>query len=129
MLSGEVLTGVFGDLTREEQWVPEDFNSAVMACLPKKPAGTDPILGDFYTPENTRPLSIVNTDNRLLAAALKRTLEKPTDAWVSEAQQGVIPGRSMVSNILQVDKEAKTLALSGKKGDYFVRLRGSLPFG
>ena len=115
-LSGEVLTGVLGDLTSEGPWVPESFNVAVMACLPKKPAGTDPIHGDYYTPENTRPLSIVNTDNRLLAAALKRTLEKPADEWVSEAQQGFIPGRSMISNILQVDKEAKSLALAGKKG-------------
>ncbi len=52
-LSGEILTGVFGDLTSEGSWVPEEFNVAVMSCLPKKPAGTDPIHGDYYTPETT----------------------------------------------------------------------------
>ena len=96
--------------------IPQDFNHATMACLPPKASGTDPALEDFYAPENTRPLSIVNTDNRIIAAAMKRGLEKSADDWVSQAQQGFIPGRSMASNILQVELEGRRRAKVGKKG-------------
>ena len=43
--------------------------------LPKKIAGVDPLLGDYYTAADTRPLVIVNTDNRLLASAMRVRME------------------------------------------------------
>ena len=76
--------------------IPPDFNYSRMTCLPKKPSGHDAELGDYYSPENTRPLSIVNTDNRLLAAALKFSLHDYLENWISEAQQGFLTGRSML---------------------------------
>ena len=38
------------------------FNFGSLACLPKKPAGSDITLGDFYGAEDIRPLCIMNTD-------------------------------------------------------------------
>eukprot|EP00975_Prorocentrum_lima_P007007 1504258-Prorocentrum_lima.AAC.1 len=38
--------------------LPPDFNHARLICLPKKAAGTHEEFGDFYTCENTRPLSV-----------------------------------------------------------------------
>eukprot|EP00969_Alexandrium_andersonii_P192848 8519024-Alexandrium_andersonii.AAC.1 len=35
-----------------------------MIFLPKKASGSVPNLGDYDLPENTRPLSIVGTDDR-----------------------------------------------------------------
>ena len=43
-----------------------DFNAAFLCCLPKKAVRDDPALGALYNAKHTRPLSVVNTDNRLL---------------------------------------------------------------
>ena len=48
-----------------------EFNLGILCCLPKKVTGTDATAGDFYSAENTRPLSIVNTDNRLITNAYR----------------------------------------------------------
>ena len=114
-LSTEVLVDALKDMyyggsakTVDGQgYLPEDFNHATMVCLPKKVAGVHAQFGEFYTPENTRPLSIVNTDNRILAIAGQICFEKAAKHWVSDMQQGFIKGRSMVENILMVDLAAK----------------------
>ena len=82
--------------------IPDDFNHSRLICLPKKPAGTTPEGEEYCTPDCTRPLSIVNTDNRLIAAAVKINLHDHLEAWISAAQQGFLNGRSMNLNILQV---------------------------
>ena len=46
-----------------------------MVCLPKKPCGQTDDGDAIYDPESTRPLALVNTDNRLVAAAAKRRWE------------------------------------------------------
>jgi hypothetical protein len=88
-------------------FVPEEFNYATMVCLPPKIAGVHPQFGDYYTPENTRPLSIVNTDNRILAIAGQIRIERAAKTWVSDMQQGFIKGRSMAENMLKVDLAVK----------------------
>ena len=50
------------DFSNEE--LPYDFNVFYLCCLPKKPTGNDPTEGDYFSPSATRPLSLVNTDNR-----------------------------------------------------------------
>jgi hypothetical protein len=95
-----------------QPFIPEYFNYATMVCLPKKVAGVHPQFGDLYTPENTRPLSIVNTDNRILAIAGQIRIEKNAKEWVSDMQQGFIKGISMAENILKVDLAAKKSCLT-----------------
>ena len=51
------------------------YNLGTLVRLPKAPTGEDPELGAFYQASDTRPLSIVNTDNRLIANAFKIRLE------------------------------------------------------
>eukprot|EP00969_Alexandrium_andersonii_P144294 6381431-Alexandrium_andersonii.AAC.1 len=48
-------------------------------------------------------LSIVGTDNRILASATKFCLHDFLEKWVSRAQQGFLNGRSMHHNILQAE--------------------------
>ena len=69
----------------EDDYCRKEFNYATMVCLPKKAAGVHAQLGEFYTPENTRPLSIVNTDNHLIANAYRMVLEPIASEWVSLA--------------------------------------------
>ena len=45
-----------------------DFNLSTLVCLPKTPTGEDVELGVYHAPADTRPLSIVNCDNRLAGA-------------------------------------------------------------
>ena len=48
-----------------------DFNLGILYCLPPKLEGIDADLGEYYEAVATRPLSLVNTDNQLLANAAR----------------------------------------------------------
>ena len=76
----------------EESTHPHDYNKSTLICLPKKVAGHDELLGDYYSPENTRPLSIVNCDNRIVANAVRLRWESHLRHWVKSRQQGFIRG-------------------------------------
>ena len=57
----EVMTGPGGHCT---------FNESLMVFLPKKTSGS--LNGvDFFDQSDTRPLSIVNSDNRIMASAVR----------------------------------------------------------
>ena len=48
-----------------------NLNLSTLVCLPKDPTGEDPQIGTYFAPKATRPLSIVNCDNRLIASAMR----------------------------------------------------------
>ena len=47
------------------------FNLSVLCCLPKKSSGSNAEVGARYEALATRPLAIVNTDNRIMASAAR----------------------------------------------------------
>ena len=98
------------------QFLPEDFTQAFLCCLPKKVSGNCAVHGDFYDPQNTRPLSLVNTDNRLIANALRLVIEPLANEWVSKMQRGSLHGRSLLSNVVDVDCESMQVSLKHKRG-------------
>ena len=75
---------------------PWDFNFAYLWLLPNKPTGALADGRKYYAGEHTRPLSIVNTDNRLLASAVRLVVEEPFGRWISMPQRGFARGRSML---------------------------------
>ena len=85
---------------------PDNFNYAYLFCLPKKASFIDAVLGAVFAPSKTRPLSIVNTDNRIIAGAFRLVLEPIFNEWISESQRGFLSGRSMLANVLDVEHEA-----------------------
>jgi hypothetical protein len=93
-----------------------DFNLGLLCCLPKKKTGVDDELGDYYSGNATRPLSLVNTDNRLLANAARNRWEPIFNLWVSDMQQGFLKGRSMLSNVIDVDYESMKVSLKHRHG-------------
>jgi exonuclease III len=93
-----------------------EFNLGILCCLPKKASGNDPTVGHYHAAENTRPLSIVNTDNRLIANAYGLKWEPVFNTWISQYQQGFLQGRSMLSNVVDVDFEAMTVSLQHAHG-------------
>ena len=52
-----------------------EFNYAHLICLPKAPIDKDPIKGDVYSGATTRPLSLVNTYNRIIAGAFRLAID------------------------------------------------------
>ena len=101
---------------------PEDtedghsFNLGTLCCLPKKPSGTDCALGDFFAADCTRPLCIVNTDDRLIANAARLRWEPIFNAWVSQMQRGFLHGRSFLANVIEIDYNAMTVSLAKATG-------------
>ena len=100
----------------EKKARPHNFNLSTLVCLPKAPAGSDGDSGDFYDPEGTRPLSVVNCDNRLVANAARLRWEKNLEHWVSPRQQGFLRGRSILANLLDLDTASMVTALSHQDG-------------
>ena len=60
----------------------------------------------------TRPLSVVNTDNRVLASALRYVVEPGLAVGDSLVQRGFLPGRSMNANILEIELESRPAHLT-----------------
>ena len=92
------------------------FNLGNIAFLPKKVAGVDPLWGEFYTAADTRPLVIVNTDNRIIANAFRKRLEPILDTWITAMQQGFLKGRSMLLDVLDISHAAQKTTLNSNTG-------------
>ena len=92
------------------------FNLSLLCCLPKKPYGTDPEVGEFYRGEDTRPLALVNTDNRIIANAARLTWEPLLNKYISKAQRGFLKGRHMINNLIEIDYDAMRISMRAEKG-------------
>jgi hypothetical protein len=110
----EKLTEAYREI--EGQIEGHEFNLSTMICLPKAPVGTTEDEVDIYEASGTRPLAIVNTDNRIMANAARARYEEIFQRWVSKMQKGFIKGRSMLSNIVTIDQKAMTISLECKQG-------------
>ncbi len=58
----------------------------------------------------------MNCDNRLLANAVRLRIEPIFGGWVSNMQRGFLPGRSVLSNVLDVDDGMMRTALHDEDG-------------
>ena len=78
------------------------FNDAVSVFLPKP---IDDAAHDMLnrSPEDTRPLALKNTDNKILAAAFNSGLSSTTPTWADPDQRGFVPNRQGVDNIIGFD--------------------------
>ena len=105
----------------------EVFNSSLLVLLPKG-GGTVTPEGSGHRPEDTRPLNVANTDNRLLANAVRLCVEGPLSEAVSLDQRGFVPGRSMLANVLDVDEAMQHVALSCSRGAaWFFDFKAAFP--
>ena len=82
----------------------------------QKPYGTDEEVGEYYRGEDTRPLALVNTDNRIIASAGRLCWEPILAQYISKYQQGFLKGRSMLSNIIDIDYESMRVSIKSEKG-------------
>jgi hypothetical protein len=93
-----------------------EFNMGWMVCLPKAPIEIGSDGTEIYDAASTRPLSIVNTDNRLMCSAARLCWDHIFNGWVSKMQKGFLKGRSMLSNVLTIDHEAMRVSLQYESG-------------
>jgi hypothetical protein len=87
------------------------LNHGLFCCLPKTPSGCDEAHGEFFAAKDMRPLTVVNSDNRLVAAACRLAWE-PLAPFVHEHQRGFVGGRSMTQNILDLEVGSRLAAVS-----------------
>ena len=107
------LLAAFSQVSAEEA---HGFNNSLLCLLPKSPTGSDEQHGTYFHPSDTRPLSISNVDNRLLASAARLAWEPILEAWVSDFQRGFLKGRSMLHNVIDIDWHAMTVSLTHPRG-------------
>ena len=96
--------------------LPAHFNSALLVLLPKKPNFVDPDRGDIFSPENMRPLSIVNCFNRIIANAYRVALEPFTKNLISNMQRGFMKNRLITENIVDIDFASMKVRMKGERG-------------
>ena len=51
-----------------------------------------------------RPINIVDFENRILANAVRLRLDPLLARWICPEQRGFLPGRSLLSNVLDVEE-------------------------
>ena len=104
------ISGPDGQRILEEDW--DSFNESNMVFLPKKASGRTEDGSDIFTPNNMRPLNITNTDNRIMCSAMRLHIEPSIAPGVSMAQRGFIKGRSMLSNIVDIEEAMLSSSLT-----------------
>jgi len=92
-LAAPLLLGVLQAIFRGHN-PPEGFNHGLLFLLPKKLTG---LISD------TRPLSVTNTDNRLLAACVARGIMPAVSAYVSPCQKGFLSGKDGGDHIVEIN--------------------------
>ena len=107
------LPGAFFDEALDH---PHNYNESILVCLPKKSSSTTPDGVNAYVPANTRPLNIVNADNRIVASAARNRWEEHLAKWILPRQQGFLPGRSILANLLDVDTSSIITSLQEEHG-------------
>ena len=57
----------------------------------------------------------MDTANRLIANSLRRRWEPILASWICPEQQGFLPGRSLLSNVIDIEEAAVVAAMQGEK--------------
>ena len=74
-----------------------DFKHAFLCCIPK-PAGEKVNGGQpVHAAGDTRPITIVDAANRIIAAILSVALERCAGSWIYEIRRGFVYNRKTMS--------------------------------
>ena len=89
---------------------PSGYNHGYLYLLPKK---------GMHTPADTRPITVTNSDNRVIAAAVVLSVTEIVNERLDTAQQGFIHGRNYYRHIQELNHHFYTVVESPGKDDYF----------
>ncbi len=60
---------------------------------------------EYHEPGDVRQLPMVNTDDRLMANVVRMRVEPLLALAISPMQRGLLPGRSLIQNVVEVGGE------------------------
>ena len=84
-------------------WVPESFTRTVIKLIPKKRVSR--------TVEDYRPISLINTDQKIQSQLLVNRLKKSLTTLIGPHQIAYLPQRSINSSLTQVDLNLENLTV------------------
>ena len=115
-LTSKILKEVVDAMFDGTDAAPRDFNWAILVCIGKESSETLDTGEAVYTADSTRPISIVDASNRLIASIFREALERCVTHKISEMQRGFLKGRPMLRNIIEIDWAAQKVSLLGPRG-------------
>jgi hypothetical protein len=92
----------------QDDW--QMFNESLLIFLPKLPSG------QVGAPADSRPINITNGENRILANAVRYRAEAALGDWITDMQQGFLPGRSLLKNVVEIDHALQQTSLVQQEG-------------
>lgn len=97
---------------------PRSLNDATGAFLPKGTDERDSATTGARTRDAaaTRPLSLRNTDAKILAAQVNKPLAVALPAWASARQRGFVRGRGPLEHVTELDGAARRHTLQAFAG-------------
>eukprot|EP00959_Pyramimonas_sp_CCMP1952_P417101 8738899-Pyramimonas_sp.AAC.1 len=90
----------------EQGYLPPKFNRGMAVFLAKGSGPDDTSSQIIRKPETTRPITLSNSDNKGISLAINRSLSQIAPQTVLANQRGVIPGRYMNENIIDLESRA-----------------------
>ena len=82
-------------------WMPLSFSRAIIKLIPKKP--------NANRVEDFRPISLINTDQKILSHILSERVRIPVDKLIGPHQSAYLPGRHIHSSLLKVSFNLETM--------------------
>jgi hypothetical protein len=95
--------------------IPLWFNLAYMCFIPKDPTGHNAYGIPYYSADCTRPLSLADTFNKLLANTLRIALERFAAPRIFFVRRGFLKGRQVLDNVVELDHFAHLFSMASRK--------------
>jgi len=89
---------------------PPDFNESSAIFVPKGSQPHDPVEV-IREPLQTRPLSLKNTDNKIIVATNVKSLEPQYKQITHRCQNGFVGGRNFLNNLLDLDSAGRIYSM------------------
>ena len=94
----------------------DDFNYAILCCIPKAPDELSDDGTPVFRAGSTRPISIVDAANRIVAAVLQTSLERCVGNRFLEIQRGFLADRKVLMNLIDLDFAAQKISIKPRRG-------------
>ena len=90
--------------------VADDFNYSWLVLLAKgEHEEDDQIVARMA--DDTRPVSLANSDSKICESALNKPLARAVGTWAASEQRGFLQDRMMVDNVIEMDTYGRIISL------------------
>ena len=106
---------------------PEWYNAARFCPIPKVASFRTEDGSLWHLPKDTRPISVVNADNRMVANLFRSPLAKIAAGVVHPSQRGFVDGRVMLDNVLELDDYMREVFFKHSGALFFLDVVAAFP--